>query len=76
MKNFGLFTISVLLAMSPLHMNAQPEATGRYAAVNGLMLYYEIHGNGSSSDDEQEDGQQLEENAVLHLLLYFGVSKR
>jgi pimeloyl-ACP methyl ester carboxylesterase len=28
-------------------MNAQHEQTGRYAAVNGLKMYYEIHGNGS-----------------------------
>src|SRR5215471_18855045 len=27
-------------------MNAQPEQKGRYAAVNGLRIYYEIHGSG------------------------------
>jgi pimeloyl-ACP methyl ester carboxylesterase len=27
-------------------MHAQHEPTGRYAAVNGLQLYYEIHGHG------------------------------
>src|SRR5258708_103732 len=27
-------------------MNAQHEQTGRYAAVNGLKMYYEIHGSG------------------------------
>jgi pimeloyl-ACP methyl ester carboxylesterase len=28
-------------------MNAQHEQTGRYAMVNGLKMYYEIHGSGS-----------------------------
>lgn len=28
-------------------MNAQEKATGHYAAVNGLQMYFEIHGNGS-----------------------------
>lgn len=27
-------------------MNAQNEQTGKYAAINGLKMYYEIHGNG------------------------------
>jgi pimeloyl-ACP methyl ester carboxylesterase len=27
-------------------MNAPPEPTGHYAAVNGLRMYYEIHGSG------------------------------
>ena len=27
-------------------MNAQQTATGKYAAVNGLQLYHEVHGNG------------------------------
>jgi pimeloyl-ACP methyl ester carboxylesterase len=27
-------------------MNAPPKETGRYASVNGLMMYYEIHGAG------------------------------
>jgi len=27
-------------------MNAQQQPTGRYAAVNGLQMYYEIHGSG------------------------------
>src|SRR5215467_1494165 len=27
-------------------LNAQTEPPGRYAAVNGLNLYYEIHGRG------------------------------
>jgi hypothetical protein len=26
--------------------NAQAQATGRYAEVNGIKLYYEIHGTG------------------------------
>src|SRR5438552_5922065 len=36
----------VLLAVAHLQMNAQPEQKGRYAAVNGLKMYYEIHGSG------------------------------
>jgi pimeloyl-ACP methyl ester carboxylesterase len=33
-------------AMIHFQMNAQTEPTGRYAAVNGLKMYYEIHGSG------------------------------
>ena len=29
-----------------LQMNAQNKQTGRYAAVNGLKMYHEIHGSG------------------------------
>lgn len=36
----------LLLILTQLHMNAQPKQTGHFAAVNGLQLYYEIHGNG------------------------------
>lgn len=36
----------ILLTMTTLAMNAQTTNTGHYADVNGLKLYYEIHGNG------------------------------
>ena len=37
---------ALLLLTTSLHMNAQTEQPGRYASVNGLQLYYEIHGSG------------------------------
>jgi pimeloyl-ACP methyl ester carboxylesterase len=41
------FTIlTLLLTIIILQMNAQ-QPTGRYASVNGLKIYYEIHGSGS-----------------------------
>ena len=40
-KTFILFLITLAIA----HMNAQT-TTGKYAAINGLQLYYEIHGYG------------------------------
>lgn len=37
----------VLLTMTTqLEMNAQTEGKGHYASVNGLKLYYELHGSG------------------------------
>src|SRR5437773_7072631 len=39
-------TIMPLLMATSLQMNAREEQAGRYAAVNGLNLYYEIHGSG------------------------------
>lgn len=41
----SLFFI-LLLTTIGISMNAQ-QTTGRYADVNGLKMYYEIHGNGS-----------------------------
>ena len=35
-----------LVMTTHLQMNAQHEQTGHYAAVNGLKMYYEIHGKG------------------------------
>lgn len=35
-----------LLLITHLQMNAQQEKTGHYATVNGLKMYYEIHGSG------------------------------
>jgi pimeloyl-ACP methyl ester carboxylesterase len=45
MKYPGL-AVLLFFASIPLTMPAQTETTGRYAAVNGLQLYYEIHGAG------------------------------
>ncbi len=45
MFNRSLFFILLLLITS-LRMNAQHEHPGHYAAINGLQLYYEIHGDG------------------------------
>jgi len=38
----------LFLAITPLQMKAQHEEKGRYAVVNGLKMYYEIHGSGRS----------------------------
>ncbi|PSL42697.1 pimeloyl-ACP methyl ester carboxylesterase [Chitinophaga niastensis] len=38
--------IILLLIMTHLQMNAQQNQTGHYAMVNGLKMYYEIHGSG------------------------------
>lgn len=38
--------LTAVLAMTALPMNAQTEQPGRYAAVNGLNMYYELHGQG------------------------------
>jgi len=35
--------------MTYMQMNAQPEQKGRYAGVNGLKMYCEIHGSGRPS---------------------------
>ncbi len=39
--------ILILLTITHFQMNAQPNQTGRYAMVNGLKMYYEIHGSGT-----------------------------
>src|SRR5690242_11657662 len=41
-----MFLFILLLLITPLQMNAQQSQTGRYATVNGLKMYYEIHGSG------------------------------
>jgi hypothetical protein len=45
-RKSALLVAVVFLAVAHLQMNAQPEQKGRYAAVNGLKMYYEIHGSG------------------------------
>lgn len=39
-------TVAFLEALMTLRLSAQQRGVGRYAAVNGLELYYEIHGTG------------------------------
>src|SRR5262245_8584457 len=41
-----ILTAVFLLMMTPLKMNAQDQQKGHYATVNGLKMYYEIHGSG------------------------------
>jgi len=58
-------------------MNAQHKQTGHYADVNGLKLYYEIHGNGSplvllhggGSTIESTYGRTLPEFARSHQVI-------
>src|SRR5690242_12543993 len=38
---------TLLLTMTQLHTNAVQAQTGHYAMVNGLKMYYEIHGSGN-----------------------------
>ncbi len=45
MQRRSLIIIFLLMA-THLQMNAQHEQAGHYAAVNGLNMYYEIHGSG------------------------------
>ncbi len=60
-----------------LQMNAQHEQTGHYAAVNGLKLYYEIHGSGrplvllhgGGSTIESTFGRILPELAKTHQVI-------
>jgi pimeloyl-ACP methyl ester carboxylesterase len=69
----------LFLAMMHLPMNAQHEQTGngRYAAVNGLKMYYEIHGSGrplvllhgGGSTIESTFGRILPELAKTHRVI-------
>ena len=64
-------------AETNLPMNAQDDQTGRYAAVNGLKMYYEIHGNGKplvllhggGSTIESTFGRILPELAKTHRVI-------
>src|SRR5262245_2078747 len=50
MRCANLLSVAVLLLISPLTMCGDdknpPKAPGQYANVNGLKLYYEVHGTG------------------------------
>lgn len=37
----------ILLVLTPFQMNAQISSAGHYANINGLKLYYELHGSGT-----------------------------
>ena|ERR1051325_9283286 len=42
---YNSFGVTLIFLLMPMSMNAQ-EQSGRYADINGLKLYYEIHGRG------------------------------
>jgi pimeloyl-ACP methyl ester carboxylesterase len=71
------FSVNILLLMAHLHMNAQQEQTGHFAAVNGLKMYYEIHGSGKplvllhggGSTIESTFGRILPELAKTHQVI-------
>jgi pimeloyl-ACP methyl ester carboxylesterase len=73
----GNLIIILTLAMTSIHMNAQSAQTGRYAAVNGLKMYYEIHGSGrplvllhgGGSTIESTFGRILPELAKTHQVI-------
>jgi pimeloyl-ACP methyl ester carboxylesterase len=63
--------------MMTLQMNAQSKSTGQYAQVNGLKMYYEIHGrgrplvllHGGGSTMESTYGRILPEFARTHQVI-------
>jgi pimeloyl-ACP methyl ester carboxylesterase len=69
--------ILLLMAMSHLPANAQMQPAGRRATVNGLQMYYEIHGQGSplvlihggGSTIESSFGRVLPEFAKNHQVI-------
>lgn len=73
----GSLIIILTLAMASIQMNAQPGKTGRYAAINGLKMYYEIHGSGrplvllhgGGSTIESTFGRVLPELAKTHQVI-------
>src|SRR5262245_48502299 len=42
----ALITLSYGFVTSAVRINAQAVVEGKYASVNGLKLYYEVHGTG------------------------------
>jgi pimeloyl-ACP methyl ester carboxylesterase len=44
-RRFAIFLM--LLTLTHFQMNAQQKQTGQFAIVNGLKMYYEIHGSGA-----------------------------
>src|SRR5215510_16030644 len=73
----GLGIILYGAMMLSLHMNAEAEPAGRYAAVSGLQMYYEIHGSGRAlvllhgggSTIESTFGRILPELAKTHQVI-------
>lgn len=55
-----LLLLSIMMTQSSLH--AQQNSTGRYATVNGLKLYYEIHGTGKPLVLIHGGGSTIESN--------------
>lgn len=56
------FLVLLLLTLTPFQMEAQQNATGHYAAVNGLQLYYEMHGSGTPLVLLHGGGSTIESN--------------
>jgi pimeloyl-ACP methyl ester carboxylesterase len=78
MKNINATLAIVLLALTTqLEMNARAEGNGRYASINGLKLYYEVHGSGrplvllhgGGSTIESTFGRILSELAATHQVI-------
>jgi pimeloyl-ACP methyl ester carboxylesterase len=42
----SLLALALAVVMAPATVEANPAARGRYAEVNGLKMYYEVHGKG------------------------------
>ena len=69
--------ILFLVAITHLQMNAESQQTGHYAEVNGLKMYYEVHGSGrplvlihgGGSTIESTYGRVLPEFAKAHRVI-------
>ncbi|MEO8763637.1 MAG: alpha/beta hydrolase [Ginsengibacter sp.] len=69
--------IILLVLITHFQMNAQPKPTGKYAIVNGLKMYYEIHGagmplillHGGGSTIKSTFGRILPELAKTHQVI-------
>lgn len=69
--------LPIIFLLMTMQMNAQQQQAGRYAAVNGLKMYYEIHGSGmplvllhgGGSTIESTFGRILPELAKTHQVI-------